>query len=156
MFKLEFSIVHRGCLVNELSRELPQVRFVCPGGFILGPDSAEEVLALDDPTDSDVDSVMGLLRRSEDIAEVELLERTADRAFVRILTSSSPETGYVSQAVERNRCFRIGTEVQEGGVEQWVVGCLRRSQAEALVEELGSMGELKYHRLSEASWAALA
>ncbi len=37
MIQVEFGIVHEGCLVNELSRALPEIRFICPGGFVLGP-----------------------------------------------------------------------------------------------------------------------
>ncbi len=37
MIQVEFGIVHEGCLVNELSRSLPEIRFICPGGFVLGP-----------------------------------------------------------------------------------------------------------------------
>ena len=52
MFKLEFGTEHRGRVVNELSRALPDLRLVCPGGFHIDADSAEEILALDDPSDS--------------------------------------------------------------------------------------------------------
>ena len=44
MFRLKFGIVHRGCLVNEISRALPDLRLICPGGFILGPNTVEEVI----------------------------------------------------------------------------------------------------------------
>jgi len=46
MFQVEFGVAHRGCLVNELSRAFPDVRFICPGGFVAGS-SAEEVIVLD-------------------------------------------------------------------------------------------------------------
>jgi len=48
MFKLEFGTEHRGRVVNELSRALPDLRLVCPGGFHIDADSAEEILALVD------------------------------------------------------------------------------------------------------------
>ena len=155
MFKLEFGIVHRGCVVNELSRAMPDIRFVCPGRFHLDADSADEILAFDNPTDDAVQLVLDYLRKSRKIAEVRLLERTPERAFVRLVSSEAPEVGYCSDAVERNRCFRLGYEVQHGGVEQWKVGCRERAQAERLVEDLKGMGELKYHRISEASWEEL-
>ena len=47
MHKLEFGIAHRGCIVNEMSKALPNVRFVCPGGFILPDGYADEILSLD-------------------------------------------------------------------------------------------------------------
>ena len=155
MFKLEFGIVHEGCIVNEMSRALPHIRLICPGGFILGPNSADEIIALDNPTDGDVESVLTFLRNAPTIPEASLVERTPDRAFVHLLSSKDPAVGYCSQAVYSNRCFRLGSEVQHGGVEQWKVGCKERSYADALVEDLKAMGELRYHRLSEASWEEL-
>jgi hypothetical protein len=156
MFRLEFGIEHRGCVVNELSRAVPHVRLICPGGFILDDRSADEVLVLDKPEESDVDAVLDFLGRSDGIKEAKLLERTVDKAFVRILTTVAPDAGYCSEAVEGNHGFRLGYEIQQGGVERWDVGLLGRSQAEALVERLKGMGELKYHRVSEVSWAGLA
>lgn len=155
MHKLEFGIVHRGCLVNEMSRALPDIRLICPGGFILGPNTVEEVIAIDRPEQDDIDRVFELLEAKAGIAEAELLERTTDKAFIRILVSISPDTGFCSQAVARNRGFRIGMELQEGGVEKWTVGCIRRADAEKLVEELRTMGELTYQTIEEVSWQAL-
>ena len=155
MFLLEFGIEHRGCIVNELSRAMPHIRMICPGGFILDADTADEVIALDKPTDGDVQAVLGYLGDASTIAEVSLIERTPDRAFVHFLSPVAPEVGYCSKAVERNRCFRLGSEVQEGGVEKWRVGCKEHSYADGLVEELRGMGDLKYHNLREASWEEL-
>ena len=156
MFKLEFGIVHRGCVVNKLSRALPQVRLICPAGFVLDASSAYEILALDNPADEDVRAAIDYLKGSDNIAQVSLLERTADKAFIHIVSSAAPETGYCSQAVARNLCFPLSKEVQHGGVEQWEVGCMERSQADRLVEDLKGMGDLKYHRISQVSWAELA
>ena len=134
---------------------MPGVRLICPGGFILDANSADEIIALDKPTDGDVEAVLGFLEDSESIAESSLVERTPDKAFVHLRSSVAPEVGYCSQAVERNRCFRIGQEIQHGGVEQWRVGCRDRSNAEGLIENLKGMGDLRYHRLSEVSWEEL-
>ena len=155
MFLLEFGIVHEGCVVNELSRAVPDVRLICPGGFILDANSADEIIALEKPTDAEVEAVLGFLEDSNSIAESSLVERTPDRAFVHLRSSAAPEVGYCSQAVERNRCFRIGQEIQLGGVEQWRVGCGARSNAEGLIEDLKGMGDLRYSRVSEASWNEL-
>lgn len=155
MFKLKFGIVHRGCLVNELSRAVPKVRFICPGGFVLGKSSAEEILVVDAPKEGEIQAVMNHLKANPGIAESEVLEQTADKAFIRILTSANPETGFCSEAVARQRGFRIGMEIQQGGVEQWEVGCLQRVQAERIVAELEGMGELKYHSIAEVSWHEL-
>ena len=154
MYKLVFGIVHRGCLVNELSRALPEIRLICPGGFILSPSSVEEVLVLDSASEQDLESVLDYFRKSPGIAEVEVLERLPQQAFIRIRTSTAPKT-FCSEAVARHRCFPLGIEIQQRGVEQWKVGCRDRSQAEALVEELKTMGELKHHSISEVSWKAL-
>ena len=155
MYKLEFGIVHRGCLVNEISRALPEIRLICPGGFILGRNTVEEVIILDRPREKDTDRLLEGLKAKDGVAEVELLEQTPDKAFIRILTSVNPDAGFCSEAVTRNRGFRIGMELQEGGVETWTVGCIRRSDAERLVEDLKGMGDLKYHTIREASWQAL-
>jgi|GEM_PF-1586870 predicted DNA binding protein len=155
MYRLEFGVEHRGCVVNEMSRDLPQVRLICPGGFILGKNNADEILILDNPTQADVDAVIQWLEDSPKITEVEVIERTEDKAYVGIMACADPPQGFCSGAVERNRCFRIGYEIQEGGVEKWTVGAKHRSYVDALVEELRTMGELKYHRVTETSWAEL-
>jgi len=153
MYKLEFGIVHRGCIVNEMSGVLPAIRFLCPGGFLVSPTSVDEVLVLDNPSEQDIASVLDYLRSSPKIAESELLERLPHRAVIRMLTSTVSETS-CSDAVAKHRCFLL-EEFHEGGVEQWKVGCRDRSQAEALVEELKTMGELKFHSISKVSWKAL-
>ncbi len=155
MYKLEFEIVHRGCLVNEISRALPDLRLICPGGFILSPSTVEEIIAIDQPKKGDGERLVDALKRKKGIAEVELIEQTADKAFIRILTSINPDTGFCSEAVHRNRAFRIGMEIQEGGLEKWKVACFRKSDAENLVGDLKKMGELKMHRITETSWQDL-
>ena len=45
MCKLEFGIVHNGCVVNELSRTLPDVRVSSVGGFRISPTRVDEVWA---------------------------------------------------------------------------------------------------------------
>ena len=151
MFWLEFGVVHEGCVVNELSRAVPNVRLICPGGFILNEHSADEIIALDGPTEAEVEAVLEVLQSSGSIAESSLVERTAVKAFVHLRSSAAPAVGYCSQAVERNRCFRIGQEIQHEGVEQWRVGCRDRSNAEGLIEDLKEMGDLRYHKISEVS-----
>ena len=150
MFRVEFSLVHRGCLVNEVSRAFPDIRFICPGGFIEGS-SAEEVIVLDNPDEDRVQQVMEYLEASPKVVETELLERTTDRAFVRFVTGSLPEA-FCSKVVEKHHGFRLGMEIQEGGVEIWRVGCAKREQAEELLEELKSLGEVKQSSISETSW----
>ena len=155
MVKLEFGIVHEGCLVNELSRALPEVRLICPGGHILGPSSVEEILVIDQPGETDAEAVLDHLRRTPGVTEVELLERAGGRAFIRLAAGAVPAAGFVSEAVARNRCFRLGTEVQLGGVEHWQVGCARPSDVQQLLQDLEGMGEIKYHSVSEVSWQGL-
>ena len=155
MFKVEFGVVHRGCLVNQLSRDVPSVRFVCPGGFILSPTAAEEILVLDNPSEGEVQAVLDSLSDADGIAESHLLERTSDKTFIRILTETSPDQGYCSEAVARNHGFRIGMEIQQGGVEKWKVGCFERGQAENLLKEMALMGELKSQSIEEVSWEEL-
>ena len=117
-----------------MSRVLPYVRLICPGGFILGKDDADEILVLDNPSQADVDAVVHWLEDSPKITDVELLERTDNKAYVSIMACADPPQGFCSGAVERNRCFRIGYEIQEGGVEKWVGGAKKRSYVNALVE----------------------
>ena len=99
---------------------------ICPGGFALGPTSGEEILAFDNPSEEELQRVLDHLHKSPEIDDAQLLEQTADNAFVRIQTSTSPDDGYCSEAVARNHGFRIGMEIQEGGVEQWKVGFFGR------------------------------
>jgi hypothetical protein len=155
MYRVEFGVVHEGCVVNELSRAVPSVRLVCPGGFIVSAESADEILALSHPTDAEVEAVLEFLSASPAIAESGLVERTPDHAYVHLLSQLAPAAGYCSQVVEKNRCFRLGYEIQANGVEQWQVGCAERSQAEGLLRDLPALGELKYGRITEASWADL-
>ena len=48
MYTLDFGIVHKDCVVNELSRKYPNVKIVCLGGIVLDPNlsnglTAEEI-----------------------------------------------------------------------------------------------------------------
>lgn len=154
MFKVEFSIVHQGCLVNELSRDFPKIRFICPGGFVLGPSSVEEVIVLDKPSEDEVQAVLDYLEALPKVVTVELLERTANRAFVRFASTALPEK-FCSEVVAKHHCFPIGMEIQQGGLEMWRVGCVERCQAELLLEELKGLGELKHSSISEVRWQEL-
>ena len=138
-----------------MSRALPDLKIISAGGFIVSPTQADEVLIIEDPTDEDVEASLDFLKNSGEIEVAKEIERTDEKAFIRILTTAAPETGYCSEAVAKNRCFNLGMEVQEAGVEQWRVGCLERSQAEQLVEDLKGMGDLRYHRITESSWTDL-
>ena len=126
MYKLEFGIVHRGCIVNEMSRALPQVRFICPGGFLVSPSSVDEVLVLDNPSEQDIASVLDYLRSSPKIAECELLERLPHRAVVRMLTSAVAETS-CSDAVAKHRCFLLEKFQREGWNNgRWAAAIVRK------------------------------
>lgn len=156
MFLLEFGLVHRGCVANELSRAVPGVRMIAVGGFVVENRGADEIIAMDNPAESDVESALHFLRNSDIIKEVSVIERSSDRAFIHLVSSAGPEVGYCSEAVERNRCHKIGLEIQDGGVEQWRVRATHRSYVEALVEDLKGMGDLKYHKITEeGSWEEL-
>jgi len=153
MFKVEFSVVHQGCLVNELSRAFPKIRFICPGGFV-GDSSAEEIVVLDKPREDDVQTVLDYLETLPTVQAVELLERTSSQAFIRFVTSALPEK-FCSEVVKQHRCLRIGMEIQQDGLEMWQVGCLKRRQAEQLLAAMESLGELKHSSISEVSWQKL-
>ena len=51
MFFLEFGLVHDGCIVNQFSRFMPQVCIVAVGGFVLSNGDADEIIALDCPSE---------------------------------------------------------------------------------------------------------
>jgi len=137
-----------------MSRILPEIRFICPGGFITGPSSVEELIVIDKPSGSDVQSVLGYLNGLQEIAEVQLLEQTDDKAFIYFKGLKTPES-FCSRVVEKNHCFRIGMEIQYGGLEVWQVGCVERRQAEQLLKELEGLGELKDSLILEGSWREL-
>jgi len=155
MVKVEFGIVHEGCLVNELSRALPEVRFICPGGFVRGPADVEEVIVIDQANDRVIEAVLNELQQMVGISEAELLEHVGDKAFIRLAVTVTPHTGFCSKVVEQNRGFPLGMEIQHDGIEHWKVGCVRASDAEQLIEDLKPLGEIKYHSISEVSWQTL-
>lgn len=156
MFLLEFGLVHKGCIANELSRAVPNVRMIAVGGFVLENRGADEIIALDNPTETDIESAMEFLRSSAIIEQVSVIERSPERAFIHLRSTTGPEVGYCSEVVERNRCHKIGLEIQHEGVERWRVRCTDRSYAEALAEDLKGMGDLKYHKISQqGSWEEL-
>ena len=154
MYKVKFAIVHKGCVVNELSRTFPKLRIICPGGFVTGPSSVEELVVLDKPCDKDVEEVMGFFGKLSEIDNVELLERTADKAFLYFRSQRLPKT-FCSKVVETNSGFRIGMEIQEDGLEKWKVGCVTLSNAEQLLKDLRSLGELKDTSISQVPWQEL-
>ena len=49
MFKVEFGMIHENCPTNQMSRALPHVRFISPGGFELEGSVVEEVAACPQP-----------------------------------------------------------------------------------------------------------
>ena len=153
MFKVEFHIVHQGCLANEMSRAFPTLRFICPGGFI-ADSSVSELVALDAPDDEDVQAVMDFFAGRDEIVEAKLLERTADKAFIHYTSSRMPET-FCSQVVQRNCGFPIGMEMQEAGLEKWTVACVKRGQAESLLKDLETLGQIQHADITETSWQEL-
>ena len=57
--------------------------------------------------------------------------------------------------VANNQGFRIGMEIQQGGVEKWKVGCFERANAEQMLKDLAKLGEIKSQSISEVSWQEL-
>ena len=153
MFRVEFSMIHRGCLVNEMSREFPELRIICHGGFVEG-DSVQELVVLDKPTEKDVRDVLDFLEASPKVTEAALLEQTAEHAFVLFVCDSLPDA-FCSRVVQKHHGFPIGMEVQRDGLEIWRVGCAERADAERLVEEIAIMGDLKHSSISSGSWEEL-
>ena len=130
MFKLEFGIVHEGCLVNRMSRALPNLKIVSAGGFIVTPTQADEILIIEKPTDQDVEDALSFLKNSGEIEVARELERTKDKSFIRILTTAAPNTGYCSAAVAKNRCFNLNMEIQHASLHDRIANldsCGRRT-----------------------------
>ena len=156
MALLEFGLVHDGCIVNQLSRFMPQVRIVAVGGFVLPNGGANEIIALDCPVESEVESALEFLRDSQMIDNVRAIENSDHRVFIHLISNSAPEVGYCSETVNSNLCHKVGLEIQYEGVEQWKVMSTEVSHFETLIEDLKEMGELKYHRVSsKGSWEDL-
>lgn len=155
MIKLKFGVVHKDCLVNELSREFSRLKIVCPGGFQTGKKSVEEIIALATKDKRKVKTVIDYLKSRQCVSKVALLKRTGRFTFLLFTTKSIPTTGFVSTAVTKNRCFRLAPEVQEGGIEKWVVGCVSRDCVKQLKTDLAQLGELKYAKVSNVSYSEL-
>ena len=155
MIKVAFGIVHRDCLVNELSRKFPRLQIVCPGGFRTGKQSVEEILALATNDKRQVEAVLGYLRSSQGVIKAEWLATSGRFVFLLLATRRIPKTGFVSAVVAKNRCFRLVFEVQEGGIEKWVVGCVSRGSADHLLADLARLGPLNYATISEVSYGEL-
>jgi hypothetical protein len=155
MVRLEFGVVHDGCTVNELSRALPDIRFICPGGFVLSESSAEEIIVIDEADDNKIEATLAFLHASEAIAQASLIERTRGKAFIRILTQTNPESGFCSDAVSKHKGFKLGHEIQFGGVECWAVGCFLVADAANILRDIAAMGEIKHQRISESTWHEL-
>ena len=160
MYTLDFGIVHKDCVVNELSRKYPNVKIVCLGGIVLDPKlsnglTAEEILSIESDSETEISAAITFLREHAHITETLILEKSEGKTCVRLLASSVPITGYCSEAVRKNRCYPLGLEIQKGGVEQWLVGCYDRFQLDSLLEQLEEMGEIKYKNISEKNWSVL-
>ena len=154
MFEVKFSIIHEACLVNELSRQFPKVRFICPGGFIIGSSAVEEMIVFEAYDDRLVNSIIGYLEARDEIESVRLLERAGGKAFI-YFRAGKPTHIFCSQVVERNRGFRIGFEIQQGGLETWRVACVERADAEQLFKDLEALGQIKSRSITETSWHTL-
>ena len=151
MFKVAFAIVHDRCPTNRMSRALPHIRFISPGGFVVGEGRVEEVAAVHRPSDQDVQAVLDYLAGTPGYDEFELLERTPQWAFIRWKAACAPQ-GFCSQVVEKNRGFKIGMETQHEGLERWTVACITREHAEQLLADLRQLGEVRVGTITETSW----
>ena len=151
MFKVEFALVHNNCPTNQMSRALPHIRFISPGGFVVGDGMVEEVAAVHKPSDADVQAVLDYLGSTPGYEEFEVLERTPQWAFIRWMAACSPQ-GFCSQIVEKNRGFKIGMEIQHGGLERWTVACMTRAQAGQLLEDLQQLGDVQSGTITETTW----
>ena len=141
MFFLEFGLVHDGCIVNQLSRFMPQVCIVAVGGFVLSNGDADEIIALDCPSESEVESVLEFLRKSQMIDKVKLIENSDHHVFIHLISNSAPKVGF---------------EIQHEGVEHWKVISTNVSYFETLIEGIKERGDLKYHKMSiQRSWEDL-
>ena len=154
MFRVEFGIVHHGCPTNQLTRQFPQFRFINPGGFVLGPSTVEEIMALVEPSEQDIRDLLDYTAGEETYEVCELIERSLDKAFFRMRANCVPRE-FCSEVVEKNHGFKIGMETQGDGLERWTVGCLRRDQAEQILKDLEAVGEVKVGRITETSWQEL-
>ncbi len=152
MFRVEFAIVHDHCPTNELSRAMPDIRIISPGGFVIDGDTVEEIAALHRPTDEDVQTVLDYIASTPRYKAFELLERTPEWAFIR-WTAACSAKGFCSQAVEKNRGFKIGMEIQHEGLERWTVGCITREHAEQLLKDIEQLGEVHTSTITETTWA---
>ncbi len=151
MYKVDFAVVHHNCPTNRMSRALPHIRFISPGGFVVADSMVEEVAAIHRPSDEDIAAVTAYLDSTDGYEEYEVLERTDDWAFIRWKATCSPK-GFCSQVVEKNRGFKIGMETQHDGLERWTVGCMTREHAEQLLKDLAQLGEVKVGTITETTW----
>ena len=151
MIKVEVAMVLYLCPTYRMSLALPHVRFISPGGFVVGDEMVEEVAAVYHPSDEDVQAVLDYLGSTPGYEHFELLERTPKWAFIRWRAVCSSK-GFCSQVVEKNLGFKIGMEIQHEGLERWTVGCATRGDAEQLLEDLHQLGDVKVAQITETTW----
>jgi len=155
VFKVKFGLEHRGCLVNELSRQFPDVRIMCPGGFHMDDGNVEEIIAPFVTKETVIKDIISFLDKDSRVLEVELLEKNNGFAFIRFTSRVLQGATFVSDVVAKNRFFRIGVEEQSGGIERWTVGCVLEENTQKLLAELKTIGELKYGEVTKGSYKEL-
>lgn len=158
MFKVKFGVKHWGCLVNELSREFLDVRIICPGGFRTNKgnvDGVEEIIAPFTIKETLIKQIISFLDKDSRVLQVEVLEKNNGFTFIRFTAIVPPEAQFVSDVVTKNKCFRIGLEEQSEGIESWTVGCVLKEDAQKLLAELKTIGELKYGEVIKGSYKEL-
>ena len=151
MFKVEFGMIHNNCPTNQMSRAFPHVRFISPGGFELEGSMIEEVAAIHNPSDEDVEAVLAIWATHQGMTSLSFWSAPpSGPSFVG--ERPARRKGSAPRRSRGTVVSRSGWETQHDGLEQWTVGCVTRQQAQQLLEDLKQLGEVRFGRITETTW----
>ena len=73
---------------------MPQVCIVAVGGFVLSNGGADEIIALDCPSESEVESVLEFLRKSQMVDKVKLIENSVHHVFIHLISRKQEKMNF--------------------------------------------------------------
>lgn len=137
MYRLAFSMRHRGCWAVELTERFPGVTCVLRSSLPMRG-KARYVLSAQPMGAQAAEAARQRLAAHPDVERCELLELHGDTASF-VLDGEWERS--VSGEIMARGGFLLAPTVVEAGRERWEVGLARREEGQAIVEAVSALGD---------------
>ena len=120
MLKIVLQIYHKGCWGSEINLKFPSVKFSSIDCRWINGKVAHILLAIGGS--NYFDNILSYLKARKDVKKVELLSRTKDEMYLRILTEKDKRYWQFSDIFFKNNCFTAAPTRFENKYEVWTLG----------------------------------